>query len=199
MNVDNSKIRLVLDIDDTAINSSEQMVKMINKQYGTNKTIKDLKDYAYKSICRNISEEMKYNMFDSIEFFKNVKFKEGFLECCEAFKDEVTFEFLTKGRKLNLTAKYDWMNRYFPYDFGYYGISCDNTKGHNDLSNAVFIEDVTQNLLESNAKVKILIRNNRETEYNRIEPNSGIYAVDNWEQIHTMLDFIIHKDRSNFF
>ena len=63
-----SKLKLYLDCDDTITNSSETVVKIICKRHGINKTIKDLKDFEYKSIYKNITTEEVIDIYESDEF-----------------------------------------------------------------------------------------------------------------------------------
>lgn len=189
---DNRLQRFIIDIDDTTWNSSEIIIDMINQKYNTGKTFKDLKEYDYKSIYKDITKEELYRFFESDYFFENVKFQEGFLDLCNKFNEYFSFEFLTKGNLNTFRKKYLWLNEYFKYDFGFYGISKhEQHKGKFDLSNSVIIDDLIYNLEESNAEIKILITNGIQTNYNQTSINSDIYKVNDWHEISYFIEFYL--------
>ena len=66
MNLDRQKI--LIDIDDTLLKSSEEIIRQLNKKNGTTKTIYDMTDYAYRSIDPNITnEEIKNHIVEVLE------------------------------------------------------------------------------------------------------------------------------------
>ena len=70
--------------------------------------------------------------------------------------------------------------------------SCD--KSFVDMSGGIFIDDNVDCLRTSNAKVKILIKNNVDTKWNEIKPNEEIYVVNTWDEILEIIDFF-YKNR----
>lgn len=187
------KQRLILDIDDTVWNSSEVIISMLNKKYNLDKTINDLKDYGYKSIYKNITNQEIYEMFSSDYFYENVKFKLNFIEFCNKFNSKFSFEFLTRVSDLiSAKKKYEWFNQNFIYNFGFYAIDKKDTKKQDfDLNGSIFIDDMVDNIIDSNAKIKIIIKNYIDTAYNKAPHGSEIYEVNDWKDIIEFMNFNI--------
>ena len=59
-----------------------------------------------------------------------------------------------------------------------------------DRHNGVFIDDHIGCLHSSNAKIKILMKNVENGEWNKVEPNDDIYVVNNWYEVYSIFDFI---------
>ena len=58
------------------------------------------------------------------------------------------------------------------------------------MSNSIQIDDVFEELEDTNANIKILLTNNRKFYWNKIKPNvENLYAVQNWEEISQILEF----------
>ena len=62
---DKNDVRIFLDCDDTIINSSECIIDLLNKKNGTNKTIRDLKDFHYHSIDKTLTDKDVINLIES--------------------------------------------------------------------------------------------------------------------------------------
>lgn len=45
------------DVDDVLLNSSQAIIDIINKKYGTSKNLSNLKDWTYRSILRDMNKE----------------------------------------------------------------------------------------------------------------------------------------------
>ena len=63
-------------------------------------------------------------------------------------------QFVSKGDPPNLKLKKQWIKEHFPYG-ELIGIQAEASKGSVDLSDSILIDDVSQNLNESNARLKI--------------------------------------------
>ena len=57
--------KILLDCDDTIINSSKCIIDLLNKKNSSNKTIDDLSDFYYRSIDPNISSNDIIKLFES--------------------------------------------------------------------------------------------------------------------------------------
>ena len=62
-----------VDFDNTIVESNQKVIEILNDKYGLNKSEDDLEDYGYTSIAP-ITEEEKLGIFESDEFFSNLKF-----------------------------------------------------------------------------------------------------------------------------
>ena len=70
------KQKILIDIDDTLLKSSEEIIRELNLKNGTNKTIDNLKDYGYRSIDKNITKQDITYMYGSETFWSNVEFND---------------------------------------------------------------------------------------------------------------------------
>lgn len=110
--------------------------------------------------------------------------------------DKYNNVFITKGSFTNLKKKkeylgaqlYDVMNK-----FSYIGLTHEQNKEEVDMSGAIQIDDNYKNLKNTNARLKILIKNNREASYNNsfgyIDTPDNLYNVDYLDQILQILEF----------
>ena len=156
MNIQKQKI--VLDFDDTMVKSSEQIIRMLNKKYGLNKTIEDLKDWSYSSIYPKITNAEIQELYSSIEFFNQVEWNIGVQEFLIKFNNEYEFIICSKGSKQNLLLKELFLNQHMSkmhiYDCAFIGLelndetNCELNKSCIDFSNGKFaIDDNTNALL----------------------------------------------------
>ena len=67
------KQKILIDIDDTLLKSSEEIIRELNLKNGTNKTIDNLKDYGYRSIDKNITKQDITYMYGSETFWSNIE------------------------------------------------------------------------------------------------------------------------------
>ena len=73
------KQKILIDIDDTVLKSSEEMIRELNLKNGTNKTIDNIKDYGYRSIDKNITKHDITYMYGSENFWSNIEFNDIFI------------------------------------------------------------------------------------------------------------------------
>ena len=64
---------IYVDFDNTIVESNQKIIELLNERYGLSKTEADLLDYGYQSIAP-ITEEEKNALFESDDFFNNLKF-----------------------------------------------------------------------------------------------------------------------------
>ena len=97
-----SKPTLYVDCDDTVLESSETVIKILNKRYGLDKTIDDLRDWNYKSIVKELSQEELYKIYESDEFWDDIRFKLGFLSFFNENCSKYNWVFVSLGTEENL-------------------------------------------------------------------------------------------------
>ena len=197
------KKRIILDVDDTIIKSSEQIIRMICKKYGVNKNIEDLKDWGYKSIYKFITKQEIMEMYSSDVFFKEVELNTGVVDFIREFKDIYSFCFCTKGSKENLGKKLNYCKKLLgDKEFDFYGIEFDkenNGKHELDKSAVVFddvvfcVDDNSFALKSLNCKngsnqcLKFLIKNYRDFYWNKSEEVDNCYVVNDFFDIIEVL------------
>lgn len=195
MNLEKQKI--LIDIDDTFLKSSEEIIRQLNKKNGTNKTIDDLIDYGYRSIDETITQEEINQMYASDEFFNNVEFNDGAIDFIIKYSKIFDIIFVSYGTFDNLTKKlkmlcdtcvntYNLNNIYF--------ITCETGKANKSeilLDNVYLaIDNHSGHLSELNSPKKILLKNFREVEWNQTPINhENTYVVNSFEDIDSMIEF----------
>ena len=72
-------------------------------------------------------------------------------------------------------------------------IGLENNKNGIDMSDGIQIDDKYDNL-NTNARLKILQKNNIETDYNQVkEYRDDLYIMQDWKQISESLEFILRN------
>ena len=186
-------MNLYIDFDNTIVNSSEVIVKMLNEKFGENKDWKKLRRYDFSDLFPSCSHWEIEKCFESDKMFEKVELLPEVYETLHSFKDKFDkVSVVTIGTDINLEKKRMFVNDRFPFDIELIGIKSDgrNNKDSVDMRDGVFIDDHIDCLHSSNAKVKILIKTSEKAEWSKIEPNDDIYVVSNWYEIYSILDFI---------
>lgn len=186
-------MNLYIDFDNTIVNSSEVIVKMLNESFGEDKDWKKLRRYDFKDLFPSCSYWKIERCFESDKMFEEVELLPEVYETLNSFKDKFDkVSVVTIGTDINLEKKRMFVKNRFPFDIELIGIKNDgrSNKGSVDMRDGVFIDDHIDCLHSSNAKVKILIKTSENAEWSKIEPNDDIYVVSNWYEIYSILDFI---------
>jgi len=189
----NTRPNLYIDIDSTIINTAETFIDMYCKKKGIKKNFYDLKDWKFRSIDRNINVKEFLNYIETEEFFNKVQFYDDFLRFYVKYGDKFNFIFVTIGSKKNLELKKKFIFRSLPTIENVKYIGLENNKNDIDMSNGIQIDDKYDNL-NTNAKLKILQKNNIETDYNQVkEYRDDLYIMQDWKQISESLEFILRN------
>ena len=197
MSADHKKKIFIIDFDDTLVKSSECIIDMINRDYGTNKSIKDLKDWNYKSICREMTQEKVLELYEREEFFDNVKIQDGAQEFIERNSTEYKFVICTKGSPRNLDLKKKFCDDNFKGDIQFYGIEIEKDNPHLDksilncMNPAVCMDDHRDALNSLECPVKIIMTNGASYYWNKMEGNGEtLYMVKDFKEAQQVLDYL---------
>ena len=185
-------MRLFIDFDNTIANSSEVIVDMLNEHFGKNENFEKLRKYDFSDLFPECSYWDIEKFFNSDEMFERLKIFPNMIETVDAFKDffdEISI--VTIGTKDNLENKKRFLKEN-NLELTFYGIENNgrSDKSSVDMHNGVFIDDHIGCLHSSNAKIKILMKNVENGEWNKVEPNDDIYVVNNWYEVYSIFDFI---------
>lgn len=185
-------MKLFIDFDNTIANSSEVIVDMLNEHFGKNENFEKLRKYDFSDLFPECSYWDIEKFFNSDEMFERLKIFPNMIETVDAFKDffdEVSI--VTIGTKDNLENKKRFLKEN-NLELTFYGIENNgrSDKSSVDMHNGVFIDDHIGCLHSSNAKIKILMKNVENGEWNKVEPNDDIYVVNNWYEVYSIFDFI---------
>lgn len=196
----NGKTKLFVDADDTILQSSETIIDILNDKFNISprKTIENLRDWSYRSICDTASGEMIAKIFESDEFFERVKVNPDFNKFYDRFKDRVEIYIVTKGSYNNLSKKELFFKKEFP-DFHFIGCphyfeETNYSKKDVDMKGGIQIDDRVD-ALSTNASCKILLKNNREVKWNKYEGDleGNVYIANVWKDIETYVDFFLNN------
>ena len=110
---------------------------------------------------------------------------------------------LTKGTKDSLQKKLDYLNK-IPFfkrnksKWRYFGLGHEEKKEDVHMLGRIQIDDNYSFLNKTDADLKILVKNGKETRFNRpkveTENLENLYIVDNISQVFEILEFIIKLD-----
>lgn len=185
-------MKLFIDFDNTIANSSEVIVDMLNEHFGKYENFEKLRKYDFSDLFPECSYWDIEKFFNSDEMFERLKIFPNMIETVDAFKDffdEISI--VTIGTKDNLENKKRFLKEN-NLELTLYGIENNgrSDKSSVDMHNGVFIDDHIGCLHSSNAKIKILMKNVENGEWNKVEPNDDIYVVSNWYEVYSIFDFI---------
>lgn len=147
--------RYYIDFDSTLVNSVKAMVEILNKKFDKDVDYKNINIYNF-SDCFIVDGKQVELIFDSEEFFDIVEFYDGALEFIKENIDKITI--ISKGNPTNLKLKGEFLAKHGLSEVKYVGLPLNKSKGFVDMTDCVFIDDVTSNLYETNAKYKIQFR-----------------------------------------
>ena len=182
-----------VDFDNTIVESNQKVIGILNDKYGLNKSEDDLEDYGYTSIAPITAEE-KLGIFESDEFFSNLKFKSDFLKVLNKYDGKVKFVITTKGTAENLKKKEQWIKENIPGNISFVGITNNSlSKRQVDMTNGIQIDDCTA-ALDTNADIKILYKDNHNFNWQSNYNNTDILVVNTWLEIDDILSFYSSYD-----
>ena len=208
------KQTIFLDVDDVVFNSSEVVVNILNKRYNQDKTTENVKDWCYKSLNCKMTPKKVEEIFESEEFWSQVKVKDEFIENIASVKElreGYNWAFVTQGSQGNLLKKVEFfLNQ--PEEHSeclgkakFYGIGLNERKDTVNMCNGIQVDDNYRNLTTTNASLKILIKNNRETRYNNYDHQAemanreDLYIINTFEELRDILVFNLMNREDNFF
>lgn len=191
-------VTLYVDADDTILDSSKAVIEILNEKYNLSpaKTILDLEDWNYHSICDEVTPDEVTEIYNSKDFFDRVKIKKGFEKFWSKHKDKFILKIVTKGTSENLQRKEEYFAKHLPEaEIVGVGFSTDTLsdfgKGHIDMAGGIQIDDRTDSL-NTNAPIKILITHGMQLPWNQYlgeHDKESVYILENWDLIEESLLF----------
>lgn len=148
---DNNIKHIYLDVDGVLIHSCQAICDMINKEKGTTFTGDQILSWNFKEICPDLTDSDIELLFANDSFFDCVQWIKGAKEFIKRHENNITI--VTKGTWDNIQKKIDIL--FDDLKIQVIGIPLSRSKREINMSNGIFIDDCTQNLIESNAKYKV--------------------------------------------
>ena len=198
------KQKIYWDVDDVVLNTTEAMVELINNKYRipnhlTPKTRVECKDWEFKGLWRNLTREQQMELFESSDFWNTVVIKPEFYNIVNSgVLSKYENMFITKGSVYNLFKKKEFLYdnsdiKEAIKDFGYIGLAEGVDKASIDMTNGIQIDDNYNNLKNTKAKIKILVKNYVEStvnnSYGLIETPDNLYNVNSLNEVLEILKF----------
>lgn len=201
-----NKKNIYLDVDDVLLLSSWLVIDVLNKKR-IEKNLPPrprqefLHDFNFKSIDRGIPEEEKNKIFDSDYFFENVQFNDVLLKALSENQNELfnfyNWHLVTKGSNENLNKKFNLISNHIFFKnkpWSFYGLKMKEPKSMVHMYGGIQIDDIYENLINTDANIKILLKNEIDTDYNmihKIRDNlNNLYILDNTKHLIETLKFI---------
>ena len=151
--------KIFLDIDGVVIHSCQAMVDILNKKYHTNTSGEDILSWNFKEVIDTLTDDEIEYLFTTDEFFEVVKPISGAIDFINKYKDNIIL--ITKGGLKNLFGKKQIFELWELDDVNMIGLPLNMSKRIIDMTaygDSLFIDDSTNNLIESNATYKIQFR-----------------------------------------
>lgn len=196
------------DVDDVVLNTSETIIQLINDDFRIpnnikDKSIKDLKDWKMQSIYRPLPKHYIYDIIEDDRFWSTVRFNNGFIKLISS-PEARYFQhyFVTIGSEANLKKKNEVLCKNLQYvmnlnnDYEFIGLLPNSEKHIVNMEGEIQIDDNLKNLVNTNAGLKILLKNNLETDYNtysKFKPIDNLYEVNTLQEVYEIIAFILNN------
>ncbi|BFK11805.1 hypothetical protein F140042L4_19630 [Coprococcus phoceensis] len=156
-----SKNKLYIDFDNTIVDSIQSVVSLYNEDFQYYKDFRwmcpyEINTYEFKE-CNCATKEQINHYFRTPRFFYILQFMPFAKEVIEKLKKYYEVVIVTMGNQENYIGKQLWVTKNLP-DTKMICVNMKeyNDKSHIDMSDGIFIDDMSKNLITSNAKEKIL-------------------------------------------
>ena len=157
---------IYLDVDGVLIHSCQAICDILNEDKNTNFTGDQVLSWNFKEICPNLTDNDIERLFADDRFFNYVQWIKGAKEFIKNHENNIII--VTKGTWDNIQKKIDIL--FNDLNIRIIGVPLSRSKREIDMSNGIFIDDCTENLIESNAKYKVQF----------IEYNDGLNEQREW-------------------
>lgn len=181
------KKKIFIDYDGCLVNSIRTIVSLYDDDFQYYKDYKkiDWSEIETWDFIELNCADRKYidNYFNQPRFFRNIEWMPWAKEIVNKLKDIYEITIVSMGYSPNLIGKEKWINenlsfcKFIGVNFKYY-----NNKSCIDMSDSIFIDDSANNLITSNAELKICFGD----EYEWNKDWSGIRCA-NWYDVWNLL------------
>lgn len=157
------KRKLYLDFDNTIVNTTKRICEMYNEDFKNHPKFREAKwylvnKYDFSDQCPLMNKETLMKYFDQERFFTGLEYMENALEIIHKLNEHFSIYIISLGNAKNLSIKERWIYDNLPFINKFIGCNFNNVndKAHIDLSDSILIDDCSNNLITSNAQLKIL-------------------------------------------
>ena len=188
---------IYIDFDGVIVNTIKAIVSMYNEDF---KYYKGFKKIDYRTINTWGFEELTLadkktidHYFNRERFFTRLEFMPGVYEVLKELAKKHKIYIVSMGYSPNLKGKEEWLQKNMPF---VKLIGCNykeySDKSHINMSDGIFIDDLSKNLQTSNAKYRILYGKN----FSWNENWDGLH-FENWLEIFTYINNIAETENIN--
>lgn len=188
-------MKIFIDFDDTITMSVENVLRIVNKRYNKNVSVEDIGKWDFSDVYPDIPLKDIVKVFGEEEFFKTLKLKQNVLPVLRKYTKYNDVIIVSKTDMTAMQRKNAWINEHiksFGISLRFVGIMLKSSKGILDMSGGIMIDDNATFLNETNAKYKILYKNNRK--FDELQEWDG-YTVSSWKELNTLLHKIIANEK----
>lgn len=187
-----NKIKVFVDFDSTIVDSVKRFVEIANEKYGENKSQEDLGTYNFLNMYPSITKEEIRGIFAMDEFFDDkLEYMPNALFILNKYSEDFDMYLSTASFGRNLELKKDFVSKNLKFIKGVRS-SVGNDKSSIDMKGSIQIDDIYECLEYTNAKIKILYKNNKNYKWQRHNDDS-VYNVNEWLEIGEMLEYYLKE------
>ena len=150
---------IFLDADGVIIQSVRAMCELFNMIYDVHLEPIQITSWNFNEYKSDMTADEVESLFENPKFFDLVKVYDGVLKFINRHKDKIIF--LSKGTTLNGSRKREYFDELGLADIPLIMLPLNISKGWINMGykgRSLFIDDCSQNLIDSNAEIKILMK-----------------------------------------
>ena len=170
------------------VNTIKAIVDLYNEDFQYYKKFKPINWWEINTWdfteCNCATPEYINTYFNQQRFFNRIEYMDWAKKILDELSDDYDITIVSSGYSPNLVAKALWINNNLPY-CKFIGVNLKEykDKSHIDMSDGIFIDDSSHNLITSNAKINICFGDKYEWNKDWI----GIRCA-NWHDIKSFLE-----------
>ena len=182
-----TKIMIYLDWDGVITHSVKAIVDILNKKHNTNINPQDIVSWNFKEADPTLTDEEMEWLFTTKEFFFELEYIDGVIDFMKRHRNNIII--VTKSRTENYLGKIHMLKRIGLDDIPIIPIPLNMSKSiinmyyhnlDNYLDYSLFIDDSTNNLLESSASFKIQFREYNDDKEREWQKDWNGYVMYKW-------------------
>ena len=151
--------KIFIDIDGVIFHSCQAMINILNERYGGNFDGSDVTSWNFQCCYPNMTSEEIEDTFNDPKFFDIVKPIDGALEFMDRYRDKIIL--VTKANFENYAHKRKWFDDR-GFNIPMIALPLNVSKSLVNMNSideySLFIDDNTQNLIDSNSDFKVQFR-----------------------------------------
>ena len=151
--------KIFIDIDGVIFHSCQAMIDILNERYGGNFDGSDVTSWNFQCCYPNMTSEEIEDTFNDPKFFDIVKPIDGALKFMDRYRDKIIL--VTKANFENYAHKRKWFDDR-GFNIPMIALPLNVSKSLVNMNSideySLFIDDNTQNLIDSNSDFKVQFR-----------------------------------------